>query len=219
MADFAYSDPARARRNVIRGAILWTPFFVLFAALAVSSLVRALDESGTAWVTFALTGLLALVTGDSAFAALRDLFAEPIETEGEISRKWIRSDLFIMRGRYVLVGTRAFRLRKTIFQTMPEVGRRVRCLHYPHSNALMSWSAVEEPPAAFRPQFEQSAFPARPVGQAQVEPPPLDRPAGPEHPKGTSAVAGDAPTEAPPFESAEESKPPPWGSGGIGGSP
>ena len=74
MADFAYSDPARARRNVIRGAILWTPFFVLFAALAVSSLVRALDESGTAWVTFALTGLLALVTGDSAFAALRDLF-------------------------------------------------------------------------------------------------------------------------------------------------
>lgn len=134
----------RARRTVLRGALLWTPIFVVFAALAVNFLIRAVDGNTGTWIAFAITGLVGLLAGYSALAALRDLFAEPIETEATISRKWTKSDLFVLRGHYVMVDRRVFRVRGEAYFAMPDVGGRLYVLHYPHANTLVHWHTVKE---------------------------------------------------------------------------
>ena len=137
----------RARRTVVRSALTWTPLFVLFVALGALLLVRALTQSGGAWVGFAIVALIALLASPLAFAALRDLRAEPIETEGTITRKWSKADLIVFRGHYLTVGKRVFRVRKDIWLLMPEVFGRVHVRHFPHTNTLIAWEALASAPA------------------------------------------------------------------------
>ena len=168
--------PPRGRRDLIRGALLWTPLFVGFSALAVNFLVRAVDGSGGAWVSFILTALVALLGGYSALAALRDLFAEPIETEGPILRKWAKTDLFFFRGRHLLVEGRVFRLRKEIYAAMPEEGARVYLRHYPHTNALIDWYEVPEPEPVLPPLTAERDAAASATTAEAVRPPHFDPP-------------------------------------------
>ncbi len=148
----------RARRAVIRGSVIWTPFFVAFAALAVNFLVRALDGSTGSWVAFAFFGLIGLLSGYSAIAALRDLFADPVETEGVISRKWTKSDMLIFRGHYLLVHKRVFRVRSEVYTEMPNEGARIQLQHYPHTNALVRWQRLREVEAEPEPFLARSSY-------------------------------------------------------------
>lgn len=168
-----------ARRSVIRSAMIWTPVFVASAAVSVQLAIVALDDSPGAWVSFAITALIALLSGVSAFGALRDLYAEPIETVGAIDRKWRKSDVLLFRGHYLLIGKRVFRIPRDIYDAMPDVGSPIRVEHYPHTNALISWSRVERP-AESRPAPSEEPAPARVEPEAtrtgRVEPPTLAPP-------------------------------------------
>ena len=138
-------DLARARKQLIRGAAIWTPIFAGLAALAVALLVSALTGSGGAWFGFSLAALIALLSGSLALIHWRDLFEQPIETTGQIQRKWRKSDfLFFFPGHYVRVGKRVFRVRQEIYLEMPEPGGWIHARHYPHSNALVSWQPLGE---------------------------------------------------------------------------
>ena len=116
--------------------------FVFFAAVAVFFLVRALTVESGAWIGFSITGLIGLLTLPLLIAAMRDLRADPMETEAPLRRKWRKADLFIVKGHYVMVGKRVFRVRKDIWLEMPEPPARALLLHYPHTNTLIDWQAV-----------------------------------------------------------------------------
>lgn len=138
-------DLARARKQVIRGAVIWTPVFAALAALAVALLVSALTGSSGAWFGFSLSALIALLSGSLALIHLRDLFEQPIETTGQIQRKWRKSDfLFFFPGHYVRIGKRVFRVRRDIYLEMPEPGGWIHVRHYPHSNALVAWHPISQ---------------------------------------------------------------------------
>ena len=170
----------RARRSIMRSTTVWLPIFSLFAAGAVFFLVRALTDDAGAWVGFAILGLIALLMLPLLVAALQDLRAAPIETEGPLTRKWSKSDFFIVRGYYVLLGKRVFRVDKTTWLSLPEPPGRVHLLHYPHTNTLIDWQPVHDrgedsddarTPAARAWRPLPSTPPAAPPAAPSVEPP------------------------------------------------
>ena len=133
-------DRERARRGILRSMAIWTPAFVLLTVGAVYMITDALGGNGGAWFGFSLFALIGLLSGFSALSAFRDWFTEPIETTGQVARKWRKFDLLIFfRAHYVLVARRVFRVPKLMFEEMPEPGGWVYLHHYPHTNAVVAW--------------------------------------------------------------------------------
>lgn len=129
----------RARRRLVRSIALWLPVFALFSAGTVFFLIQALTEDSGAWIGFAILALISLLTLPLLIAALQDLRAEPIETEGQLARKWRKSDFIIAKAHYFLIGKRVFRVEPQVWLEMPDVPGRVHLLHYPHTNTLIDW--------------------------------------------------------------------------------
>ena len=197
MIDDAGANERRARRALLRSALIWTPPFVLFTALTAFNLIRALEGNTEVWIVAVLTGLIALLVAFSSLQALRDLSAIPMGTRGAIDRKWSKSDLFFLfPGHYVLVHQRIFRVPKATYRAMPDVDGWIDLLHYPYTNTVVGWRALtpseiplpppaEEPPPAEQPSSvefppteppsEESGWP----GTLPGPPPPPDKPPWP----------------------------------------
>ena len=126
-----------ARQSVIRSAATWTPIFIVSTALGVAFAISAI------WVPLAIAALIALLSGFSALGALRDVYAEPIQTTGIIERKWRKSDVLVFRGHYILCQKRVFRIPREVYDKLPEVGRGVLLEHYPHTSALTAWATAQ----------------------------------------------------------------------------
>ncbi|MHB8574185.1 MAG: hypothetical protein ACYDCQ_02530, partial [Dehalococcoidia bacterium] len=70
------------RARLIRDAIIYTPLFLLTAALALSMLVGMVDF---AIVAFVLLGGMGFLFGYQSVQSLRDLSKQPVETSGSIA--------------------------------------------------------------------------------------------------------------------------------------
>ena len=138
-------DIQTARRSVVRGVVIWTPVFLGLAATTTFFLLRALDGDSGFWVSVVLTGILSLLTGVPAIQSWRDLYADPMETRGTVSRKWSKREMILTHGHYLQVNRRIFRIPKLTYLTMPDEGGVVSVHHYPHTNALVLWEHVETP--------------------------------------------------------------------------
>ncbi len=138
-------DQERARRAILRSMVIWTPAFGLLTVGAVYMMLDALDGNGGSWFGFSLFALIGLLSGFSALSAFRDWFAEPIDTTGQVARKWRKFDLLIFfRAHYVLVARRVFRVPRLMYEEMPESGGWVYLNHYPHTNAVVAWRPLGE---------------------------------------------------------------------------
>lgn len=158
-------DEERARRGILRSMVIWTPAFGLLTVGAVYMMVEALDGNSGSWFGFSLFALIGLLAGFSALSAFRDWFSEPIETTGQVARKWRKFDLLIFfRAHYVLVARRVFRVPRLMFDEMPEPGGWIYLNHYPHTNALVAW----------RPLGEDERPPSEEEAAAQEETPSVD---------------------------------------------
>ncbi len=148
-------DEERARRAILRSMLIWTPAFGLLTVGAVYMMVEALGGNGGSWFGFSLFALIGVLSGFSALSAFRDWFSEPIETTGQVARKWRKFDLLIFfRAHYVLVARRVFRVPRLVFDEMPEPGGWIYLNHYPHTNALVAWRPLGEDE---RPRSEEEA--------------------------------------------------------------
>jgi hypothetical protein len=154
-------------------------------------MIRALTVESGAWIGFSITGLIGVLTLPLLIAALRDLRADPIETEGPLRRKWRKSDFFfVAKGHYAMVGKRVFRVRKDIWLEMPEPPGRVLLLHYPHTNTLIEWRTVTAPD-----DEAAEPVPAARDWRTVASPPATAAPTDPEAPAGPAVrppVFGEA---------------------------
>ncbi|MCY3920630.1 MAG: hypothetical protein OXG38_12625 [Chloroflexi bacterium] len=176
--------------------------FVFFAAVAVFFLVRALTIESGAWIGFSITGLIGLLTLPLLIAAMRDLRADPMETEAPLRRKWRKADLFIVKGHYVMVGKRVFRVRKDIWLEMPEPPARVLLLHFPHTNTLIDWQTV-----ASTDDEEAEPVPAARDWRTVASPPTADAPADPGVPTGPAVRPPVFGESSPPPRAGERERP------------
>lgn len=155
-------DEERARRAILRSMLIWTPAFGLLTVGAVYMMVEALGGNGGSWFGFSLFALIGVLSGFSALSAFRDWFSEPIETTGQVARKWRKFDLLIFfRAHYVLVSRRVFRVPRLVFDEMPEPGGWIYLNHYPHTNALVAWRPLGEDE---RPRSEEEREAAEEAG-------------------------------------------------------
>jgi hypothetical protein len=139
---------ARGVRNqILRSAIIWSPFFVASAlALAFFTFDRAFlggDHGGT-WVLVVVLTVLSILFGTQSIQSLLDLFANPTTERGTVTRRWTKSDSFVMKSHYMRLGARIFRGDSFLLADIRE-GDEVQATYYPHS-ALLVWVEKIVPP-------------------------------------------------------------------------
>nr|AIE95471.1 hypothetical protein [uncultured marine group II/III euryarchaeote AD1000_66_E09] len=135
----------QARKGIVRSIAWTTPLFITGISLSIFTAILALDGRTSLWLTCGITSCISALSGGTAIAAWRDLFSEPRDTEGFINRKWTKSDVFIFRGHYIMVGKRIFRIRKNTYGAMPEEGQGIYLQHYPHTNTVVHWEKIKSP--------------------------------------------------------------------------
>ena len=131
------------RQTLLRRTALYAPS----AALATAILVYALFSLPQSLIMVFIVGLFTIPLDMEAVAALRDLPAQPVITEGRIDRKWSKARFaFFGRVHYILVG-------KSLFEVGPvaglelQLGDQVRVEHWPHSHTLVSVARLASAPS------------------------------------------------------------------------
>lgn len=127
--------------RMVRSAILWTPIFLVCAALFLFYLFDTAFMDGDRGGTWVLVVILAIVTGLFGFQAsqaLLDLNDEPRKLTGEVTRRWARTDSLVMKSHYVRLDRLI--LRGDAFQLAGIAeGDYIEASYYPHS-AVLIWA-------------------------------------------------------------------------------
>jgi len=136
-----------ARRRLLRSVILWMPLFLAAAAGTIfffaDVAVRDREHGGT-WVLVTILGLFAVLFGFQAFQALLDYLGSPRTERGPVTRRWARSDSFVMRTHYMRLGKHILRGDVLLLVEIKE-GDYVEATFYPHS-AVLVWVERATPP-------------------------------------------------------------------------
>jgi len=133
------------RNGIIRTAILWTPLFVITAAAFVYFLIDMLTggNNGTIFL-LAVLALFGTLFGFQSIQSLLDLRSSPVQTESTVTRRWARTDSFVMRSHYIKLATKQILRGDVIVLDGIQEGDRVLARYYPHTAVLVS---VEKLPA------------------------------------------------------------------------
>ena len=128
------------RSRIVRSAILWTPLAVimglLFLFYAWDTAFNSGDHGG-GWVLVVIMGIMTGLFGFQAAQALLDLFGEPCTRTGLVTRRWSRSDSFVIKSHYIRLGKQI--LRGDEFQLAGiKAGDYVDVTYYPYS-AVVIW--------------------------------------------------------------------------------
>ena len=160
----------RSRRTLWRMALIYTPTATLALVLASIALYNLVTGSIGAVVGVILLSPIAIALTYQAVTALRDLFAQPVRTRGEVARLWDKGTvLWMSRSYYTLVeapkAADPSRLDHHVFVISQlssldlRDGMLVEAEHWPHTNTLLRLWEVERQVA---PQAERPSRPASP---------------------------------------------------------
>lgn len=138
---------SRIRGGLIRSAIIWTPLFAIVFAGLLFALADVLFDLGhdSTWFFVVVLLVISGLFGFQASQALLDLRAKPRDLEGEVTRRWSRTDSFVMRSHYIRVGDRILRGDVFVLAGVEE-GDRVRLRYYPNSALIAALDKVPQEP-------------------------------------------------------------------------
>jgi hypothetical protein len=125
----------RAKRGlIIFQALLFTPAAILMGAGVIFSILQIASGDGGYFVMLTVTGILFVVFTYQAVHYIRDLRKQPIASEGEVSKKWTKGNLFFffMPGYYIAVKGQIYTISRDQYRGLLE-DDMVRIRHYPHS--------------------------------------------------------------------------------------
>lgn len=132
------SEGDRARRGVIRDAILYTPLLLAgLGLLAWMLVVRLFGEREPSWVLFGVVAAVTLLVGFMSQAALRDLMTGTQDVSGPITKKWRRTDSLFVRSHYFAVGGKILHVN-TVDWHLHDEGDSVTVRYYPRTGAVSS---------------------------------------------------------------------------------
>lgn len=128
------------RGRIVRSALLWTPLFALMAVLFLFYLWDTALNSGDhggSWVLVVIVGVVAALFGFQASQSLLDLRGEPSNRTGMVTRRWSRSDSFVIKSHYIRLGKQILRGDEFQLAGVKE-GDWVDVTYYSHS-AVVIW--------------------------------------------------------------------------------
>jgi hypothetical protein len=134
------------RSRIMRSAILWTPLFLVSLGAALFYLFDTATGGGHGgtWVLVVILAVLATLFGFQSIQSLMDLRAAPQSTAGFVTRRWSRSDSFVMKSHYVRIEKRILRGDLDLLDSIVE-DDYVQVSFYPHS-AVIVWLEKTPPP-------------------------------------------------------------------------
>ncbi len=139
--DVLESRPAD-RTYIWRNALIYTPGAIFTLALFALSVFGLLSGNIGAALPAFLLGLIGFALGYESRAALRDLRAEPVVTEGEVDRVWRKSKLLVFgRQDYLLVQKQVFEIGRITAEEL-SLGQVVTIHHWPHTMRVISVARV-----------------------------------------------------------------------------
>lgn len=122
------------RKTILLRAVILTPMAILILSL-LAVVITSLPGSFFGVAILALCGIPAAI---EARAAIRDLRAAPIVTQGRIDRLWHKFRfMFFGRVNYMLVDRRLFEVGRAAAVELLE-GDEVVIEHWPHTNTVIS---------------------------------------------------------------------------------
>ncbi len=137
-----------ARGKLLRSVIIWMPLFL--AALAgmvfyTADILFMDREYGSTWVLVTVLTILTILFGFQAIQSLLDFLDRPRTERGFVTRRWARSDSFVVRSHYMRLDKKILRGDAFLLAEIRE-GDYVEATFYPHS-AVLVWADKLEPPA------------------------------------------------------------------------
>lgn len=135
-----------ARNAVLRSAIIWTPFFVVaLAALCWAVVDRLFIGDGSTWFLVVVLSVLTFLFGYQSIQAIRDLVGGSRTIEGEVKRKWSRTDSLVLRSHYIRLHTKQIIRIDDVFHGDVKVGHWVSVRYYPHSAMAIECESIDDP--------------------------------------------------------------------------
>jgi hypothetical protein len=127
------------------------PFLISAAALVFFTVDRFVlhEYGGTIFLLIVLAVLTGLF-GFQAIQALLDYIGDPVSETGQVTRRWARSDSFVLKTHYIRVGKHILRGDQLILDGIRE-GDWVEATYYPHSAVLISVEKRPPPAGDFPP--------------------------------------------------------------------
>ncbi|MGE3074726.1 MAG: hypothetical protein AB7N24_01245 [Dehalococcoidia bacterium] len=140
------------RNRLLRSLVIWGPLFLAAAAgLIFFTIDRAFlggDHGGT-WFLVVVLAILTTLFGFQSIQSLLDLIGEPEKLTGTVTRRWARSDSFVIKTHYIRVGKNILRGDQFVLDGIKE-GDTVEATFYPKS-AVLIWVEKQVPPAETEP--------------------------------------------------------------------
>lgn len=145
-------DETRRRGYITRMFLLFTAITIAAGALVVLALVNIFSGNTGYIVMLSVFGLVSVLTGYWMLAYVRDMKADLITHEGEITRKWVRGQIleFFFQACYISVEGKIFVIRRIDYSSLLETDLvRIRC--YPHSLTVETIERYDEIEKRFIP--------------------------------------------------------------------
>lgn len=137
------------RGRLVRDAIIYTPPFLVFAAVL---LLMAFGWGGRPIIGMVIVAFLVFLFGYQSIQSLRDLATEPRDVAGPIARRWAKRDGFLWKSHYISVQKSIYRIPITTYLDL-KAGEAVRVHAYPHTGMVV---VVER----LTPEGQDAATPA-----------------------------------------------------------
>ncbi len=144
--------PPAGRGRIWRMAVLYSIATTIFTAVVVLALVHIVGGETGYLIMFVLFGTMGLMTGYWMYQYLRDLGAEPVMIEGEVQRKWHKSNLlfFFLPSFYIRVERKIFTIPRMDYASLLETDLvRIHC--FPHSLSVEYVERYDEVEKQFIP--------------------------------------------------------------------
>lgn len=145
------SEPRR-RGFITRMAVLYSAITAVCAGLVILALVNIFTGNTGYIVMLTVFGLVGFLTAYWMFAYIRDLKAERITVEGEVTRKWVRGQLLelFFQSCYISVEGKIFVIPRMDYGSLLETDLvRINC--YPHSLTVETVERYDEIDKRFIP--------------------------------------------------------------------
>lgn len=137
-------DPeSTARASLFRSMLIYA--LLLAVDLAVLFYIIKSGPQGAGYVSLSVVGLVGLLLAYQVVQHVRDLQSPLAESEGVVTRKWVRADLIIaLQSHYVNVERTVFRVRAEDFIHVTE-GMYVKVVHFPNTLNVVSMHEIMHP--------------------------------------------------------------------------
>jgi hypothetical protein len=148
--DQEMQDEMRAqavRSGIMRSAIIWTPpFLLVLFGFFFFFFDRATGGGyGGTWFLVVVLAVLSVLFGSQSIQSIMDLRGEPRRAEGTVTRRWSRSDSFVMRSHYIRLDNKQILRGDADLLHDVKAGDRVDVTYFPHSAVVAKLTKLREP--------------------------------------------------------------------------